>query len=284
MRPLPPIPKHSLKIGVAQITSIDNVEANLLSAWSALEHLRSEECDLIVLPENSLYMRIATEKATGVVFNLREDFWKKFQAFADREKCSLLFGSLPLRKSARKKPTNATVLVSPKQKPKVVYEKIHLFDVDVDGAPPSRESESYSFGDRPKIIKIKDWKIGLSICYDVRFAELYSYYAKRNVHLILVPAAFLVPTGQAHWHTLLKARAVESQSYVAAPAQWGGHESASGARRETFGHSLVVDPWGEILLDLGGHKANVAAVTLRPERLVQVRRQIPMTHHRRLKG
>lgn len=277
MKTLSPIPKNSLKVGIVQMCSVDDVQTNLQSVLDALEKLRGQSCDLICLPENTLFLRL---NGTAIsTFNLKEDFWRVFQQFAKVEKCVLMIGSVAIKRG--KKNANATVIVEPGKKPKVVYEKIHLFDVDVKGAPPARESDFFNSGKSPKMLKLKGWNIGLSICYDLRFSELYSIYTKKNVHLILVPAAFLVPTGQAHWHTLLRSRAIEAQAYVVAAAQSGGHRNLSGVKRETYGHSLVVGPWGDVKVDM---KDGIAIQTciLDPKELEKTRTQIPMAHHRKL--
>ncbi|OFZ17750.1 MAG: hypothetical protein A2Z20_02635 [Bdellovibrionales bacterium RBG_16_40_8] len=263
------------------MTSGEDISANIKDVSNALESLRVEKCDLICLPENVFFLRIDKSSKTADAMNLKETFWQEFCNFANQEKCSILFGSVALKRD-KKKSTSATILVSPQKRPKVVYEKIHLFDVDVKGAPPVRESLFFEYGKKPKLIKINDWNIGLSICYDVRFAELYQAYAAKNAHLILVPAAFLVPTGLAHWHVLLRARAIESQAFVVAAAQAGNHTNSQGATRQTFGHSLVVGPWGEIKLDMGNSGAKVTAITLDVAELQKTREQIPMAHHRRL--
>ncbi len=262
------------------MTSNENVDENVKSVKVALEKLRGQKCDLICLPENALFLRIDKKKAVPS-FTLKEAFWSDLQKFATDENCFLLIGSLAFSKG--KKKYNSTVLVVPRKKPRVVYEKIHLFDVDVVGAPSSRESDEFTHGRTPKVITIKGWKIGLSICYDVRFSELYKHYAKKQVHLILVPSAFLVPTGQAHWHVLMRSRAIETQAYVVAPAQCGGHLGENGLKRDTFGHSLIVGPWGEVLFDLGGESATVHTEVLEMNHIEHVRKQIPMAKHRRLK-
>jgi nitrilase len=129
-------------------------------------------------------------------------------------------------------------------------------------------------------MELKGWKIGLSICYDLRFSELFLTYAKQAVDLILVPSAFLVPTGRAHWHVLLRARAIEAQAYVLAAAQGGKHISGK-AQRETFGHTLAVGPWGEVISELEEAPGHII-IELRPESITKVREQIPMDGHRRL--
>lgn len=271
--------KQSLLVGVAQLTSTDNVDENVESALRALKALRG--CRLICLPENSLYLRLSKEPDDGPrPFDLTEGFWSAFREYAIQNKAHILIGSVPLK--GHGKPTNSTVWVKPSGEIVNAYDKIHLFDVDVKGAPPVRESDFFTAGKSPRIIEIDGWKIGLSICYDVRFAELYNDYADHEVDLLLVPSAFLVPTGEAHWHTLLRARAIECQAFVVAAAQSGGHQNLRGQRRDTFGHSLVVDPWGEILVDIEKRGPAEVAVELDPTRLAKVRAQIPQFSHRRL--
>jgi predicted amidohydrolase len=151
-----------------------------------------------------------------------------------------------------------------------------LFDIQLAGQEAIRESDEFNHGDGPSILDIKGWKWGLSICYDLRFSELYSKYAHQAVDIISVPAAFLVPTGEAHWHTLLRARAIESQAFVVASAQSGSHKGI----RETYGHSLIVNPWGAILLDMT--TVGVSVMELKKSDIKRVREQIPMSSHRRL--
>lgn len=274
--------KKPLRIALVQLTSTNDLQENIKLIKHALFELKGKSCDLVCLPENALFLRINEKPSEIPSFNLREKFWADLQESIDTENLYVFVGSIAYKKN--KSVTNATVLLSPKKKPKVVYEKIHLFDVDVKGEPAHRESAVFKAGKKPAAVQIHGWKIGLSICYDMRFAELYTYYADHGADLILVPSAFLVPTGQAHWHTLLKARAIESQCYVAAAAQCGGHRGRDGMERKTFGHSLIIDPWGSVLLDMGNESrgVRVAYVDLDPDKIDEVRRQIPMAHHRRL--
>jgi nitrilase len=190
----------------------------------------------------------------------------------------MMIGSIPFDGGA--KPFNATVFLRPGQKPEVVYRKIHLFDVDVPGAPAVRESETFSFGPEVAIVEWRGWKIGLSICYDVRFAELYRHYGRKHVDLILIPSAFLVPTGQAHWDILVRSRAIENQCFVVAAAQSGEHVSASGEKRHTYGHSMVVGPWGEKEVELMDDQTWGIA-RLEKSALEKTRARIPMDDHRR---
>jgi deaminated glutathione amidase len=156
------------------------------------------------------------------------------------------------------------------------YDKLHLFDVNLATGENWRESARYAPGDAAVVINTPVAAIGLSVCYDLRFPILYSALSDEGAQLLAVPAAFTVPTGEAHWHTLLRARAIENAAYVVAAAQTGTHQDG----RSTFGHSLVVDPWGKILLDMGeGQGVGFAEIDL--EAVQKARNQIPVLDHRR---
>jgi predicted amidohydrolase len=238
----------------------------------------SQKTELVVFPENTLYFRIQSgSKLKSAELDGPE--FTELKKLVDGSGTSLML-TTPLKSGD--KCSNSTVLLNPHEDPSVVYSKIHLFDVDVEGAPPVRESDHFVNGSGPALIDFRGWKLGLSICYDLRFPELYLNYAQK-ADLILVPSAFLVPTGEAHWHVLLRARAIESQCYVAAPAQWGEHISDldAGQVRKTYGHSLIVDPWGRVLEEMATG-LDIRTVELSRTVIEKVRRQIPMKAHRRL--
>lgn len=268
---------HNLKIGVVQMTSVDRPAENLEFMLSAIEAAGAQGAQLVIFPENSFYLRLDTQ-AEMVEFDPAGLGAKALADAARTENIHVLFTTPTLGHGGRSK--NSTFYISPGGAPRAVYSKIHMFDVDVDGAPPVRESERFVSGERPEVLEIHGWRFGLSICYDLRFAELYSNYAGK-VDAILVPSAFLMPTGKAHWHVLLRARAIENQCYVIAPAQGGEHKSHSGVIRHTYGHSLVVDPWGGVELD-NDIGSGVKVVELDAGRIAKVRAQIPMHHHRRM--
>ncbi len=186
-------------------------------------------------------------------------------------------GSIPvLSESVEGKFANRSIIIGPTGEIRARYDKMHLFDVDLEAGESWRESSAYVPGQAAALVDTPIGQMGLSICYDVRFPELYARLSRAGANVITVPAAFTVPTGKAHWHILLRARAIENAAFVVAAAQSGRHEDG----RETYGHSLVIDPWGEVLLDMGeGEGLGFAELDLsRPE---SVSKQIPVLANRR---
>ena len=155
------------------------------------------------------------------------------------------------------------------------YDKMHLFDADVSGEA-YRESDLIRAGDTPKMTNIEGWNVGMSICYDLRFPELYQHYSAQGCHVLTVPSAFTVPTGKAHWKPLLRARAIENQCYVLAAGQWGTHPGG----RRTWGHSMIVSPWGEVLESKKEGDA-VLIADMSCSVLESIRHQFPVLSHRR---
>lgn len=269
----------NLRLALVQMTSSDVPLRNLELVQAAFSRAREQDADLCVFPENTIFFRIqAGSKILGLDAPMISELEKLVNS-SGRSKGTALMLTTAVEDSPGKF-RNSTWLFEPGTAGREVYAKIHLFDVDVVGAPSVRESEYFVNGEGPRMISFRGWNLGLSICYDVRFAELYLNYAQK-ADLILVPSAFLVPTGEAHWHALLRARAIEAQCYVAAPAQTGAHV-AGGQTRRTYGHSLVVSPWGKVIADLDGGP-DVVTVELVRDEIQKVRKQIPMARHRRLK-
>ncbi|MGE5087031.1 MAG: carbon-nitrogen hydrolase family protein [Bacillota bacterium] len=269
-----------LVVAVAQMTSIDDTDANLMQIEALLEDIFTvHKPRLVGFPENCLYMRVREgEKIQG--FSLDDSVFSRLSELAKKYDTHLHLGSVPLHIEGHL--YNSSVLVNPRGEVRPTYQKLHLFDIQLEGQKPIRESDVFRHGQRPSVIEVDGWKIGETICYDVRFAELFSQYARKEVDLILVPAAFLVKTGEAHWEILLRARAIESQAYLMASAQGGTHVSGNGGMRETYGHSLIVDPWGSIVGQVEKRSVGYSVVKLTKERIEGVRRQIPMKFHRRL--
>jgi deaminated glutathione amidase len=265
------------------MTSIDDFEAN----WRQIESLvgalpRSESMALVSLPENSLYLRLREgEKISGI--DPGHEIFHRAGRLAENRNFVLHFGSVPLKEASAQKLYNSSVCVWPDRRVQVTYRKMHLFDIDLEGQKPIRESDVFEHGGQPQMLEVDlgdghpVWRLGQSICYDVRFSELYHRYALMGADVLM---AFLVATGQAHWEVLLRARAIESQAYVVAAAQAGRHVGPSGWRT-TFGHSMIVDPWGRVLCQAEDNRPQVLSWQLDREEIDRVRRQIPMAGHRR---
>ena len=270
--------KSELKIALCQMNSTDRVQDNLAQIKGLIQQVPvNEAVDLFCFPENCLYLRLVEgQKIEG--FELNDPVFSELAELATQRKCFLHLGASPIKLAGHLH--NATVLISPDGKIHSPYQKIHLFDIQLQGQAPVCESDVFKHGSKPNVVDILGWKVGQSICYDLRFAELYSHYAQQECDLILVPSSFLPKTGEAHWEVLLRARAIESQAYVAASAQGGIHRGDHGGQRSTYGHSMLVDPWGIVLTELKT-QPSVEVHVLTKDRIQQVRRQIPMKSHRR---
>jgi predicted amidohydrolase len=268
-----------LKIVLSQLTSIDNIEKNLQEMMTLINESMGQhsDVDLILFPENCLYLRVV-EGEQIPFFKLNSNEFKKLQELAKKYKVTLHLGSVPLQLEGQI--FNSSVWIFEDGRIEAGYQKMHLFDIHLEGQKPIRESDVFSHGVKTNTVRLKDWKIGESICYDLRFSELYSIYAKAEVDAILIPASFLVPTGIDHWLILTRARAIESQCYVLASAQGGRHVGKNGAVRETFGHSLAISPWGKVLVEFE-MSTKWQFLELNKSENIKVRQQIPMKSHRR---
>jgi predicted amidohydrolase len=187
-------------------------------------------------------------------------------------------GSLALLAEEGERLVNRSFLIDDRGEIRARYDKMHLFDVDLPTGESWRESASFAAGDAPVLADTPLGPIGLSICYDLRFSALYARLSEAGAAVLSIPAAFTVPTGEAHWHVLLRARAIEAEAFVVAAAQGGSHEDG----RATYGHSLVVDPWGRVLLDMGADSPALGFADLDMAVLGDVRTRIPVLAHRRL--
>lgn len=268
-----------MKIGLAQLNSTDDVDKNIQSIVNLIELARIEKPDLLLFPENSLYFRI-NDVENVKALSLEADCFAKLEALSLETQIAFHLTTAVLDQNIHV--YNASVFIEPGQKAKIIYKKIHLFDIELSNQKPIRESDVFSSGNQPSIFEFKGFKFGNSICYDIRFSELYKIYAESEVDVILVPAAFLVKTGMAHWHVLLRARAIESQCYILAAAQAGVHKSQSLThQRETFGHTIAINPWGEVVSTIEGH-VGLIYVDIQHAEVEKVRTQIPMKKHRKL--
>ena len=237
---------------------------------------------MLFTPEMSGFLDRDKQRASAHLAPEREDrTLAAVREAAARTGIWVHLGSLALRSDDPAEPrlVNRGFVIDATGAIRARYDKIHLFDVDVPGGVRWRESESYAPGSRAVVVDVPDGRLGLSICYDVRFPDLYSALAQAGAQILSIPAAFTVPTGRAHWHVLLRARAIETGSWVIAAAQSGLHEDG----RSTYGHSLVVDPWGNVVLDMED-EAGIAYAEIDLGQGDEVRAQIPVLRHRRTIG
>lgn len=271
-----------LSVAVCQLTSVDDYKTNETRMLELLARLEPDVPDIVCFPENALYLRVR-EGAPVPAVEADSEIFRNLSQWAVRNKSTIHIGSVPLRRGVRI--YNSSILLTDDGAVHANYQKIHLFDVDVHGEKRVRESDTFTHGAEPCVFAVKGWTFGSSICYDVRFSELYLHYSKLGVDVILVPAAFLVATGRAHWEILVRARAIECQSYVLAAAQGGKHDGVEGGQRSTYGRSMIVDPWGEVVASCPENfqeNDRILRAVLKRELIERVRAQIPMKNHRRL--
>jgi deaminated glutathione amidase len=269
-----------MKIAVHQMCSGIDPGANVTVMQEAIGVAAANGAVMYFAPEMSVLLdRDRARGRENIVAEEASEDLKALQLAASQHNVWVHLGSLAVRSDVAGLFANRSIIIDNTGKIRARYDKIHLFDVQLSTGENWRESNAYVPGQAPVIAMTPLGPMGLSICYDMRFPDLYSAYSKRHVAAIAVPSSFTVPTGQAHWHTLLRARAIEAETFVIAAAQSGRHADG----RETYGHSLVIDPWGTVLLDMGeGEGLGYAEIDLR--RIDEVRAQIPVHANRRTIG
>lgn len=266
-----------LRVACVQMCSGDDRLHNLATAERLFEAAASEGVRLAVLPENFSFMS-SSDEARYAAAEYPEESWVLgfLSEQAECHRMHVIGGSVLLKQRDSDLLRNACPVFAPDGKLMDIYDKMHLFDVDL-GSERYQESATILAGQAPTTVPIGSWKAGLSICYDLRFPELYRRYSETGCQVLSVPSAFTVSTGKAHWETLLRARAIENQAYVLAPAQAGEHPGG----RHTWGHSMIVDPWGKVLgCREEGEGLVMAELTL--ARVEEVRGMVPALRHRRL--
>jgi predicted amidohydrolase len=252
-------------------------EANADALVTAIEQAAGGGASMVFTPEMSGLLDKDSARAAPRRFLEEDDpVLAAVASVAERLGIWVHLGSLAVRTDDDKLANRAFVIDS-NGRVRGRYDKLHLFDVDLPSGESWRESAIYARGEQTVMVTgTPVGNLGLSICYDLRFPGLYAQLAEAGADVIAIPAAFTVPTGRAHWHVLIRARAIEAGLFVVAAAQSGRHEDG----RDTYGHSLVVDPWGEVLLDAGDEVGvHFAEIDLR--RIEEVRRSLPALHHRR---
>lgn len=268
-----------MRAAVIQMVSGKDVDQNLDRADQLLTSLQNKNIDLVVLPEMFACLGVKNQVELAQSRFHDQDVVQTIGEWANKLNCYLIAGSIPLASAECNKVAAACLVFDPLGNLQTRYDKIHLFDVDVADCKGSyRESDTFSAGHSPQVAQIGQHKLGLSICYDVRFPELYQYYAQQGCEIITVPSAFTYKTGQAHWETLLRARAIETQSFVLAANQGGVHEDG----RETWGQSVIIAPSGEILAQVDEAGEGVAVAELDFSLLQAIRRAMPIQQHKRL--
>ncbi len=267
----------SFLAAVCQLTSTSDAERNLREAETLIREASAAGAVLVATPENTNFLGPHAEKVRRAE-SLDGPTCAHFATLARELSIHLLLGSFNERSEVPDRCYNTSILFAPDGKLLAVYRKIHLFDVDVPGGVAFRESDSVVAGDEIVVASTALGALGLSICYDLRFGELYSTLVARGAQLIAIPSAFTAVTGQAHWETLVRARAIETQCWVLAPGQVGHHDD--GGLKESHGHSMIVDPWGAIVAEVEkGIGFALAEIDL--DRVTQVRAAIPIAQHRR---
>jgi deaminated glutathione amidase len=259
------------------MTSTADRARNLSTALRLVNEAADLGARLVGLPENFAFMGRDEERIASAE-TIDGPTVAALQEVARARRIFVLAGSIAERVEAAGKTANTSVLVGDDGSVAAVYRKIHLFDVAIPDGARYAESETVQPGDRPVLAVTALGRIGLSVCYDLRFPELYRELAFQGAELLTVPAAFTLYTGKDHWEVLLRARAIENLAYLMAPAQWGRHS----ANRQTFGNAMIIDPWGVVLARCPDGEG-VCLAPFRRARLEQCRRDLPALGHRKLR-
>jgi predicted amidohydrolase len=266
------------RIACIQLTSSEEIAENIAHATPLMVQAVEAGARLLVLPENAFYMRHEGKANPAVPVAIAQHEGVQFcSSFAATHHVWVVVGSVRAKAEGSDKALNRQVVIAPDGSVAATYDKLHLFDVTLPTGQHYRESAQFAAGEHAVLCHASPFgALGLSICYDLRFPHLYGALARAGATLLLVPSAFTRPTGKAHWQVLLRARAIETGCYLVAPAQCGIHPGG----RETYGHSMIISPWGEILAEAGDSPTMIHAAY--DEALVQqTRAHIPVLAHYR---
>ncbi len=266
-----------------QFTAGPDPELNLRQVGELIRRARDSGADFIMTPEASNLIESGRRRRDKARREADDPFLAGMRELARDLGIWLLLGSLVIDPSGEPGATegeerlaNRSFLLDSAGAIVARYDKIHMFDIDLPGGESYRESNAYRPGGQTVVAETPWGRLGMSVCYDVRFPHLYRALAQAGADFLAVPSVFTVPTGRVHWHILLRARAIENGCFVFAPAQWGEHT----AGRKSYGHSLIVDPWGEVLAD-GGEEVGFVTARIDPARIAEARRMVPsLTHDR----
>ena len=267
------------RIAVLQMTSGIDPEANAQTICKAAEQASKGGASMLFTPEMcGLIDRDRKRAAPHIVPEAENIVLTKSRTAAAQFGIWIVLGSLAVaRQNANdSRFANRTFVIDDKGDIRARYDKIHMFDVDLATGESWRESNAYAPGDQVVTVETPVGRLGLAICYDLRFPALFEALGRAKCDVIAIPAAFTVPTGAAHWQVMQRARAIEATAYVVSAAQVGQHEDG----RATYGHSLVVDPWGDVKLDMGGEAPGLAFAEVEPARIADIRAQLPSLANR----
>ncbi|MDX1976007.1 MAG: carbon-nitrogen hydrolase family protein [Rickettsiales bacterium] len=266
----------SLSVALIQMNSGSDMGANITILEALVAEAASKGAQLVATPENTFLME--APKTARTLYKQEEHPGVQAAAsLAKKYKIWLLIGSVAVKTDHAEKTANRALLFGPDGVAAHRYDKIHLFDVDVGDGHSYRESERFLAGERAVLAATPWCGLGMTVCYDLRFPHLYRSLAKAGAQILAVPSAFTAVTGAAHWHVLLRARAIENGCFVIAPAQCGTHPGG----RKTYGHSLVVDPWGEIIAERNDDTPGVLMAEIDLEKVAKVRAGLPSLGHDR---
>ncbi len=266
-----------LKIALLQMTSGIDPDENARAIVQAIEAAKAQGAAMLFTPEMSGLMdRDRARTCQSIAAEDQDRVLAAARNAAAKAGLWVSIGSLAIdRQDGRW--ANRTFVIDGDGNIAARYDKIHMFDVDLATGETWRESSAFAPGSDVVTVNTPIGRLGLAICYDIRFPALFEALGQAKCDVIAIPAAFTMPTGKAHWHLMQRARAVEASAFVVSAAQVGTHQDG----RKTYGHSLVVDPWGDVLLDMGGEKAGLAFAEMDPERIAGVRSQLPSLANRR---
>ena len=265
-----------MKVALLQLTASDDPAENLVMVRAMLREAAAQGAGFVATPEvTNCVSTNRTHQASVLEPEAGNSFLAAMRKEVEALGVWLLLGSLAVKTDdPQGRFANRSFLIDPKGHVTARYDKIHMFDVEIDSTETYRESSGYRPGHQAVIAQTPFATLGLSICYDMRFPQLYQALARAGAQVLTVPAAFSPVTGAAHWHSLLRARAIETGCYVIAPAQTGTHSASTGKPRQTYGHSLAVSPWGEVLLD-AGTEPGIHTFDLSLENVENARRRVP---------
>ncbi|PHR92866.1 MAG: amidohydrolase [Robiginitomaculum sp.] len=260
-----------MRAACIQLCSGLDIDANIDHTDTLIRKAHKAGARFVATPENTHFMGGGAQALFAAISPEADcRAVAHFGALAKELSIDLLIGSLAVKLSDTKA-ANRSFLFGPDGLIKARYDKLHMFDVEINEVETWRESANYTAGTKAVLADVADIKLGLSICYDLRFAALYKHYAKSGAQLLSVPSAFTAVTGEAHWQVLLRARATETSAYVIAPAQGGIHADG----RATWGHSLIIDPWGKVLAGLDHDKPGYCLADIDPSLVADIRRRLP---------